>query len=276
MMWIVVLTAALLFILFSSCLMNGEHRWQTRETIERNPDSGESETADKKGHRERLQQQHTKQRPLHFYYWYKQRCIVNADIGEESRTISYGMYYTTTKPDCRAIGVSTWFIDEPTPARINSTRCWSNRNSRKTDSRKTTSTGDYYKVINTSAIDGHQLDVLWGFAPVFFCQFQRRGAEKIEAKNTQTQILVQKNRALYSWPIFVCFCFFQIFAGYCVTPEMSMIYKREKKKRDFKDSRRDQYISLRAFILSFVTVVITRDCIIEFTRDVVRVLELPK
>lgn len=147
MMWIVVLTAALLFILFSSCLMNGEHRWQTRETIERNPDSGERETADKKGHRERLQQQHTKQRPLHFYYWYKQRCIVNADIGEESRTRSYGMYYTTTKPDCRAIGVSTWFIDEPTPARINSTRCWSNRNSRKTDSRKTTSTGEYYKHI---------------------------------------------------------------------------------------------------------------------------------
>jgi hypothetical protein len=33
-------------------------------------------------------------------------------------------------------------------------------------------------IINTSAIDGHQLNVLWGFAPVFFCQFQRQGAEK--------------------------------------------------------------------------------------------------
>lgn len=231
MMWIVVLTAALLFILFSSCLMNGEHRWQTRETIERNPDSGERETADKKGHRERLQQQHTKQRPLHFYYWYKQRCIVNADIGEESRTRSYGMYYTTTKPDCRAIGVSTWFIDEPTPARINSTRCWSNRNSRKTDSRKTTSTGD---IINTSAIDGHQLDVLWGFAPVFFCQFQRRGAEKIEAKNTQTQILVQKNRALYSWPIFVCFCFFKFSRVIAWLPRCRWFIREKRKKEILK------------------------------------------
>lgn len=45
-----------------------------------------------------------------------------------------------------------------------------------------------------------------------------------------------------------------------------MISKRKEKEEILK-TQAEIYTSLRAFILSFVTVVITRDCIIEFTRE---------